>query len=147
MGIKNHTRKYLPSLSCHNNSPFPFVGIKNHTWRRLNYYTLVIWVLKKIPAVWYCWVKWLNLTHNTQKVTTMLDLDELPPLAEENPIGVIFTRFPELNVRQVARSMGINETLMQHYVNGVKRPSFDRAMEIERFLHKLGEELQKIEIK
>jgi hypothetical protein len=123
------------------------VGIKNHTWRRLNYYTLVTWVLKKIPAVWYCWVKWLNLTHNTQKVTTMLDLDKLPPLAEENPIGVIFTRFPELNVRQVARSMGINETLMQHYVNGVKRPSFDRAMEIERFLHKLGEELTKIEIK
>ena len=83
----------------------------------------------------------------SQKVTTMLDLDKLPPLAEENPIGMIFTRFPELNVRQVARSMGINEALMQHYVNGVKRPSFDRAMEVERFLHKLGEELQKIEIK
>jgi hypothetical protein len=36
---------------------------------------------------------------------------------------------------------------MQHYVNGVKRPSFERAMEIERFLHQLGEELTKIEIK
>ena len=77
----------------------------------------------------------------------MLNLEQLPPLAEENPIGAIFTRFPELNVRQIARSMGINESLMQHYVNGVKRPSFDRAMEIERFLHRLGEELQKIEIK
>lgn len=83
----------------------------------------------------------------SQKVRCMLDLDKLPPLAEENPIGMIFTRFPELNVRQVARSMGVNEALMQHYVNGVKRPSFDRAMEIERFLHRLGEELQKIEIK
>jgi hypothetical protein len=77
----------------------------------------------------------------------MLELDQLPPLAEENPIGVIFTRFPELNVRQVARSMGINEALMQHYVNGVKRPSFNRAMEIEHFLHQLGEELTKIRIK
>ena len=77
----------------------------------------------------------------------MLDIDKLPPLAEENPIGVIFARFPELNVRQVARAMGINEALMQHYVNGVKRPSFERAMEIERFLHSLGEELMKIEIK
>lgn len=42
----------------------------------------------------------------------MLDIDKLPPLAEENPIGVIFARFPELNVRQVARAMGINEALM-----------------------------------
>jgi hypothetical protein len=83
----------------------------------------------------------------TQKFAVMLDLDKLPPLAEENPIGMIFTRFPELNVRQVARSMGINDALMQHYVNGVKRPSFERAREIERFLHKLGEELLKIEIK
>jgi hypothetical protein len=87
------------------------------------------------------------INFESQNIVTMLDIEKLPPLAEENPIGMIFTRFPELNVRQVARSMGINEALMQHYVNGVKRPSFDRAMEIERFLHKLGEELMKIEIK
>lgn len=73
-------------------------------------------------------------------------IDKLPPLADENPIGAIFERFPELNVRQIARSMGINESLMQHYVTGVKRPSFDRAMDIERFLHHLGEELLKIKI-
>lgn len=77
----------------------------------------------------------------------MLNLEQLPPLSEENPIGAIFTRFPELNVRQIARSMGINESLMQHYVNGIKRPSFERAMEIEQFLHTLGAELLKIKIK
>jgi hypothetical protein len=43
--------------------------------------------------------------------------------------------------------MGINESLMQHYVNGIKRPSFERAMEIEQFLHTLGAELLKIKIK
>jgi hypothetical protein len=36
---------------------------------------------------------------------------------------------------------------MQHYVNGIKRPSFERAMEIEQFLHTLGAELLKIKIK
>lgn len=77
----------------------------------------------------------------------MLNLEQLPPLAEENPIGAIFTRFPELNVRQIARSMGINESLMQHYVNGIKRPSFERAIEIEQFLHHLGEELLKIKVR
>ena len=73
-------------------------------------------------------------------------IDKLPPLADENLVGAIFERFPELNVRQIARSMGINESLMQHYVKGVKRPSFDRAIEIENFLHHLGEELLKIRI-
>ncbi len=77
----------------------------------------------------------------------MFEENQLPPPSDENPIGAIFARFPELNVRQVARSMGINESLMQNYVNGVKRPSFERAMAIENFLHKLGEELLKIEIK
>ena len=77
----------------------------------------------------------------------MLNPEHLPPLKEENPIGAIFTRFPELNVRQIARSMGLNDSLMQHYVNGVKRPSFERAMAIEQFLHTLGAELLKIRIK
>lgn len=77
----------------------------------------------------------------------MLNPEQLPPLKEENPIGAIFTRFPELNVRQIARSRGLNDSLMQHYVNGVKRPSFERAMAIEQFLHTLGAELLKIRIK
>ena len=77
----------------------------------------------------------------------MLNTNQLPPLSEENPIGAIFTRFPELNIRQIARGMGINESLMQHYVKGVKRPSFERAMEIETYLHQLGEELINVKIK
>lgn len=71
---------------------------------------------------------------------------EIKTVAGENLIGELFARFPELNVRQVARSMGINETLMQQYVNGKKHPSFERAMEIENYLHHLGEELTKVRI-
>ena len=77
----------------------------------------------------------------------MLDINQLPPLSDENPVGAVFTRFPELNVRQIARSMGINESLMQHYVKGIKRPSIERAKDIEAYLHKLGEELIKVAIK
>ena len=50
-------------------------------------------------------------------------------------------KFPELNVGQVAKAMGINETLFRNYVNGSKRPSASRIMDIENFLHKLGKEL------
>ncbi len=54
---------------------------------------------------------------------------------EENPIGAIFTQFPELNGRQIARAMNINETLFQNYINGRKRPSFERLRDIENYLH------------
>ena len=42
--------------------------------------------------------------------------------------------------------MGINETLMQQYVNGAKRPTAERRIEIECFLHQLAERLSKIKL-
>ncbi len=65
---------------------------------------------------------------------------------ERNHIGELFNRFPELNVRQVARAIGINETLMQQYVNGVKRPTLERRMEIERYIRELGRALSNISL-
>lgn len=67
-------------------------------------------------------------------------------LQGDNPIGELFEKFPELNVRQVAKGMGISEVLMRQYVCGTKRPSFERAMEIEGYLHKLGEALIKVQL-
>jgi hypothetical protein len=40
--------------------------------------------------------------------------------------------------------MGINETLMQQYVNGAKKPTYERRMEIERYIHKLGRRLTEV---
>lgn len=67
-------------------------------------------------------------------------------IERENPIGTIFEYFPELNVAAIARELGINRTLMQHYVSGRKKPSFERMKDIERHLHHLGEELIKLRI-
>ncbi len=67
-------------------------------------------------------------------------------LAEENSVGALFEKFPELNVRQIARAMGINERLMQNYVSGAKRPSDERRQEIERYIHQLGAELLKVKL-
>jgi DNA-binding transcriptional regulator YdaS (Cro superfamily) len=47
---------------------------------------------------------------------------------------------------QVARAMGINETLMQQYVNGAKRPSPERRVEIERYLHNLASRLADVKL-
>lgn len=71
-----------------------------------------------------------------------MNSDEL--LKQENPIGWVFKRFPELNAKQVAQSMGINETLLRNYINGAKKPSASRIIDVEHFLHELGKELSQI---
>ena len=67
-------------------------------------------------------------------------------LPGENPVGDMFNEFPELNVRQVARAIGVNETLMQQYVNGTKRPATERRKEIETYIHNLAERLAAVKL-
>lgn len=67
-------------------------------------------------------------------------------LPGDNPVGDLFNRFPMLNVTQVAKAMGINSSLMQQYVNGRKRPSFERAVEVEAYIRSLAAELAKIRL-
>ena len=59
----------------------------------------------------------------------------------ENEIAMIFKRFPQLNVSEVARSMGINKSLLSKYIYGIKKPSDIRKMQIKEALHLLGKEL------
>ena len=69
-----------------------------------------------------------------------------PMFVDDYPIVALFRQFPELNVRQVANSMGVNPTLLQNYTNGRKYPSPERMQEIEEYLHKLGQRLQEIKL-
>lgn len=62
----------------------------------------------------------------------------------ENEIATIFKRFPQLNVSEVARSMGINKSLLSKYIYGIKKPSEQRKMQIKEALHVLGEELMTV---
>lgn len=59
----------------------------------------------------------------------------------DNVIGRVFTEYPELNARQVARMAGLNTTLFQQYIDGRKKPSAERLKQIESVLHRLGAEL------
>ena len=58
-----------------------------------------------------------------------------------NEIACIFAQFPQLNVSEVARSMGINKSLLSKYIYGIKNPSEQRTMRIKEALHVLGREL------
>ena len=64
----------------------------------------------------------------------------------ENAIGRIFSEYPELNARQIARMAGLNTTLFQQYIDGHKRPSAERLKQIESAIHRLGAELSALSI-
>ena len=52
-----------------------------------------------------------------------------------------FLTHKEINVAELARSMGLNPTLLRNYINGFKKPSKEREEEIMSRIHKLGEEM------
>lgn len=64
----------------------------------------------------------------------------------ETNITNIFKKFPELNVHQLAKRMGVNQSLLAKYVCNAKTPSEERKKEIERHLHLLGQELMQVSL-
>lgn len=55
-----------------------------------------------------------------------------------NEVAALFSMFPQLNVSEVARSLGIHKSLLSQYIYGVKTPSEKRLREIKDVLHTLG---------
>lgn len=63
---------------------------------------------------------------------------------ENNPIADVFRRFPQLNVSEVARTVGINKSLLSRYIYGIKKPSEKRKEQILDSVRKLGREMASI---
>ena len=59
----------------------------------------------------------------------------------DNPIARIFRRFPQLNVSEVARTIGINKSLLSRYIYGIKKPSEKRKEQILNCIRELGREM------
>lgn len=59
----------------------------------------------------------------------------------ENEVGRIFRQFPQLNVSEMARYIGINKSLLAKYIYGIKKPSEERMRQIKDALHVIGKEL------
>lgn len=62
----------------------------------------------------------------------------------DNAIADIFNRFPWLNVSEVARTMGINKSLLSRYIYGIKKPSEKRTAQIIDTIRQMGRELSSI---
>ena len=61
----------------------------------------------------------------------------------DNAVGILFGKFPQLNVSEIAKSIGINKSLLSQYIYGIKIPSDKRMKEIKTALNTLGKELIK----
>ena len=59
----------------------------------------------------------------------------------DNEIAAIFKRFPQLNVSEMARTIGINKSLLAKYIYGIKRPSPSRREQIFSAVRALGREM------
>ncbi len=62
----------------------------------------------------------------------------------DNPIAEIFHRFPQLNVSEVARTIGINKSLLSRYIYGIKKPSQQRTDQILDVIRRIGREMAAI---
>lgn len=62
----------------------------------------------------------------------------------DNPIADIFKRFPWLNVSEVARTLGINKSLLSRYIYGIKKPSEKRTEQIIGTIRQMGHEMASI---
>lgn len=82
-------------------------------------------------------VRWEGLDEDIH-ISSFHDTTEPNP---DNEIARIFSRFPVLNISEVARAAGMSETLLARYIYGMKLPSEARKMQIRNALHKIGKEL------
>jgi len=82
-------------------------------------------------------IRWENIDEDIH-ISSFFETKE-PNYANE--IARIFSLFPQLNVSEVARSIGINKSLLAKYIYGIKNPSAKRTQEIKKALHQLGKEL------
>jgi hypothetical protein len=64
----------------------------------------------------------------------------------EEPTGIskLFLTHPELNVSAVARRLGMPQSLLSAYINGIKKPSKERETEIRNVVREIGRELEMV---
>ncbi len=83
-------------------------------------------------------VRWASIDEDVH-ISSFLEDDTEPNY--NNEIARIFAMFPQLNVSEIARTIGINKSLLSKYIYGIKKPSEARKQEIINALHRLGEAL------
>ena len=85
-------------------------------------------------------IRWEKLDEDIH-VSSFYDTIEPNP---DNEVARIFGRFPQINVSEMAKYIGINKSLLAKYIYGIKKPSPERLLLIKETLHALGKELMEV---
>ena len=60
--------------------------------------------------------------------------------AEPSAMQRFFLTHKEINISEFAKRVGINSSLLRNYINGFKKPSREREMQILEYIHRLSVE-------
>ena len=85
-------------------------------------------------------IRWVEIDADIH-LSSFYDTEEP---AANNVIGEVCRRFPQLNVSETARTIGIHKSLLSKYIYGTKKPSEKRTAEILDTLRQIGRELAQI---
>ena len=85
-------------------------------------------------------LRWADLDEDIH-ISSFYDSAEPNP---DNLIANIFRRFPQLNVSEMARTIGINKSLLSRYIYGIKKPSPQRQEQIISAIRQLGREMAEL---
>ena len=85
-------------------------------------------------------IRWERLDEDVH-LSSFYDNAEPEP---DNEVAQIFNSFPQQNVSEVAKYMGINKSLLAKYIYGIKKPSEERLRKIKDALHTIGQELMAV---
>jgi len=82
-------------------------------------------------------IRWEKLDEDIHLSSFYNDVEPNP----DNEVARIFGRFPQINVSEMAKYIGINKSLLAKYIYGIKKPSTKRMQEIKQAFHLMGQEL------
>ena len=82
-------------------------------------------------------IRWEKLDEDVH-ISSFYDTTEPNP---DNEVARIFSRFPQINVSEMAKYIGINKSLLAKYIYGIKKPSVERMQKIRQAFHMMGQEL------
>ena len=82
-------------------------------------------------------IRWEKLDEDVH-IFSFYDTTEPNP---DNEVARIFSRFPQINVSEMAKYIGINKSLLAKYIYGIKKPSVERMQKIRQAFHMMGQEL------
>ena len=82
-------------------------------------------------------IRWEKLDEDVH-ISNFYDTVEPNP---DNEVARIFSHFPQINVSEMAKYIGINKSLLAKYIYGIKKPSIERMQKIKQAFHMMGQEL------